>query len=81
VTPMLKRLETLGYLRRTRDTSDERNVRISLTDEGRRLREKSFGFGEVTVKASGLTAEEFPALQKAVARLRDNLVKASKGEL
>ncbi|MBA8877612.1 MarR family winged helix-turn-helix transcriptional regulator [Phyllobacterium myrsinacearum] len=81
MTPMLKRLEAMGYLTRTRDSEDERNVRISLTDAGRSLREKGFGFGEITVKASGLTPEEFPILQKAIARLRDNLVKASKGEL
>lgn len=81
MTPMLKRLEAMGYLTRTRDSEDERNVRISLTDAGRRLREKGFGFGEQTMKASGLTPEEFPILQKAVAKLRDNLIKASKGEL
>jgi len=81
MTPMLKRLEAMGYLSRTRDTEDERNVRISLTHAGRRLREKGFGLGEVTVKASGLTPEEFPILQRAIANLRDNLVKASKGEL
>jgi DNA-binding MarR family transcriptional regulator len=81
MTPMLKRLEAMGYLSRTRDSEDERNVRISLTDAGRRLREKGFGFGEVTVKASGLTPEEFPILQKAIANLRDNLIKSSKGEL
>jgi DNA-binding MarR family transcriptional regulator len=81
MTPMLKRLEAMGYLVRTRDTEDERNVRISLTDTGRRLREKGFGFGEVTMKASGLTPEEFPILQKAIANLRGNLIKASKDEL
>ena len=81
MTPMLKRLEAMGYVRRARDQDDERNVRISLTDAGRRLREKGFGFGEQTVKASGLTPEEFPILQKAIANLRENLLKASKGEL
>jgi DNA-binding MarR family transcriptional regulator len=80
MTPMLKRLEAMGYLSRTRDLEDERNVRISLTDAGRGLREKGFGFGEVTMKASGLTPQEFSILQKAVANLRDNLVQASKGE-
>ena len=76
VTPMLKRLEAMGYLRRTRDSKDERNVIVSLTDEGRALREKGLGFGKLTVEASGLTPEEFPVLQKAVVRLRDNLIKA-----
>jgi MarR family transcriptional regulator, organic hydroperoxide resistance regulator len=76
VTPMLKRLEAMGYVSRNRDTRDERNVIIALTDEGRALREKGLGFGTLTVEASGLTPEEFPILQKAVVRLRDNLIKA-----
>jgi hypothetical protein len=45
------------------------------------LREKGFGFADLTMKASCLTPEEFPIFQRAVANLRDNLVKASKGEL
>jgi DNA-binding MarR family transcriptional regulator len=77
VTPMLKRLEGMGYLTRARDARDERNVRISLTEAGRALREKGLGFGKNTVEASGLTPEEFPILQKAITRLRDNLLKAS----
>jgi len=76
VTPMLKRLEAMGYVSRNRDTRDERNVIIALTDEGRALREKGLGFGKLTMEASGLTPEEFPILQKAVVRLRDNLIKA-----
>jgi DNA-binding MarR family transcriptional regulator len=80
VTPMLKRLEVMGYLTRKRDTEDERNVRISLTTAGRRLREKGFGFGEQTVKATGLSPEEFRILQKGIANLRNNLVKSSNGE-
>jgi DNA-binding MarR family transcriptional regulator len=79
VTPMLQRLEKMGYVRRQRDKADERSVRVTLTDAGRRLREKGLGFSERTVKASGLTTEKFSAVQKSVARLRDNLVKASEG--
>jgi DNA-binding MarR family transcriptional regulator len=63
-------------VRRARDTRDERNVIISLTDEGRALREKGLGFGKLTVTASGLSPEEFPVLQKAVVNLRDNLIRA-----
>ena len=77
VTPMLKRLEAMGYVRRERDKEDERNVRISLTDAGRALREKGLGFGKQTVAASGLSPEEFPQLQKAIVRLRDNLIDAA----
>jgi len=74
LTPILKKLETTGYLRRQRDPTDERQVRVSLTDAGRGLREK-LGARNL-VKASGLSPEEFPKLQKAVVTLRNNLIKS-----
>ncbi|MFZ6757416.1 MarR family winged helix-turn-helix transcriptional regulator [Undibacterium sp. Ji50W] len=77
MTPMLKRLETMGYVRRERDSEDERSVRVSLTDTGRELREKAFAFREVTARASGLAPDEFHVLQKAIVNLRANLVNAS----
>ena len=76
LTPILKKLEAMGYLTRQRDSADERQVFVSLTDSGRRLREK--GLGMNLVKASGLTPEEFPKMQKAVVTLRDNLIKAAR---
>lgn len=72
LTPILKKLEALGYLRRQRDPADERQVIVSLTDAGRALREK--GSQKNLVKATGLGAEEFAQLQKTVVRLRDNLI-------
>ncbi|RFP24425.1 MarR family transcriptional regulator [Duganella sp. BJB488] len=77
LTPMLKRLEAMGYVRRERDTEDERSVRVSLTDAGRALREKAFDYREITAKAAGLAPEEFRALQKAVVNLRTNLMDAA----
>jgi MarR family transcriptional regulator, organic hydroperoxide resistance regulator len=74
LTPILKKLESMGYLRRQRDATDERQVLISLTDAGRGLREKLGGRN--LVKASGLSPEEFPKLQKAVVSLRNNLIKS-----
>src|ERR1700677_3085369 len=38
LTPILKKLEGIGYLRRQRDSADERQVMVSLTEAGRRLR-------------------------------------------
>jgi DNA-binding MarR family transcriptional regulator len=77
LTPILKKLEAMGYLRRQRGPADERQVFVSLTEAGRRLREK--GLGMNLVEASGLTAEEFPKMQKGVVTLRNNLIKAAKG--
>ncbi|MCJ8159087.1 MarR family winged helix-turn-helix transcriptional regulator [Sphingomonas sp. LaA6.9] len=72
LTPILKKLEELGYLRRQRDPADERQVMISLTEAGRHLREK--GAQRTLVAASGLAPNEFDQVQKTVARLRDNLL-------
>ena len=77
MTPMLKRLEAMGYVRRERDSEDERSVLVSLTETGRELREKAFAFREVTAKASGLAPEEFRVLQKAIVNLRTNLINSS----
>lgn len=78
LTPILKKLEGMGYLHRQRDPADERQVVVSLTDAGRRLREK--GLGMNLVKASGLTPEEFRKMQKAIVALRNNLIKHTKGK-
>ncbi len=75
LTPMLKKLESAGYLRRQRDPADERQVRVSLTEAGRRLREK--GMQMTLVKSSSLKPDEFERLQKTVVTLRDSLIKAT----
>ena len=78
LTPVLKKLETMGYLRRQRDPADERQVRVSLTDEGRLLREK--GMHMNLVASTGLKPDEFVRLQETVVTLRDNLIKATAEE-
>jgi DNA-binding MarR family transcriptional regulator len=73
LTPILKKLEAAGYVRRQRDPKDERSVIVSLTEAGRRLRDK--GIGMNLVAASGLKPEDFAKMQKGVVNLRDNLLK------
>lgn len=72
LTPMLKKLEAMGYLARQRDPEDERQVRVSLTKNGRKLREKAFK--RTLAGASGLAPDEFAKLQKAIVILRNNLL-------
>src|SRR6266550_6510579 len=62
LTPILKKLEAMGYLRRQRDSADERQVRISLTEAGRLLREK--GMHMNLVASTGLKPDEFARLQE-----------------
>lgn len=71
LTPILKRLEAVGYVTRQRSTQDERQVVVSLTEAGRALREQ--GLEMDLVAATGLSPEEFRVLQKGIANLRDNL--------
>jgi DNA-binding MarR family transcriptional regulator len=76
LTPILKKLEAMGYLQRQRDPEDERQVRISLTKAGRQLRDGRPESG--LAEATGLTPEEFMDMQKAVVTLRNNLIKWTK---
>jgi len=78
LTPILKKLEAMGYVNRARDAADERQVRVGLTAEGRALRESAFNLS--LRDATGLTKEEFPVVQKAVVKLRNNLIKATPGK-
>ena len=71
LTPILKRLEAMGYLTRRRSAEDERQVLISLTDAGRALREQ--GVEMDLVAATGLSPEEFSAMRRGLVKLRDNL--------
>ena len=66
LTPILKKLESMGYLRRRRDPADERQVRVSLTDEGRRLREK--GMHMNLVKSTGMGKTSSRGCRKASSR-------------
>ena len=75
LTPILKKLEAMGYLLRERSAADERQVVVTLTDAGRQLREQALG--KNLRAATGLSPDEFAVLQKAVTRLRDNLIEAT----
>ncbi len=77
LTPLLKRLQAAGLVRRERDTTDERQVRIGLTDQGRALREKAEAVPHGLLEATGCSAEEAATLRTLFVRLRDRLDKAS----
>ena len=77
LTPLLKRLEAIGYLTRSRDPADERQVRIRLTPEGDALREKAGDLQACIFAATGLSFEDLRDLQGRIATLRDNLLKAA----
>lgn len=77
LTPLLKRLEAAGYVTRRRDAEDERQVRVSLTPEGKAVFEKAFCGREAIVEATGLDPDTFVRLQRDLITLRDNLLASS----
>ena len=74
LTPILKKLEASGYVTRQRSAADERQVLVSLTEEGRALRERAFSTD--LSDACGLTGDEFAETRDAVLKLRNNLAKS-----
>nr|WP_314258286.1 MarR family transcriptional regulator [uncultured Devosia sp.] len=73
ITPLLKRLEARGLVRRQRDAEDERLVRIFLTDEGRGLRAKALAVPLEVGKVLGGTVEDGAKLREALHLLRERL--------
>jgi MarR family transcriptional regulator, organic hydroperoxide resistance regulator len=73
LTPLLKRLESAGLVRRARDAADERQVRISLTPKGTALREKARTVGHGVVDACQQSRDELKTLNAQLVKLRDKL--------
>jgi len=73
LTPLLKRLESAGYIRRERSKDDERVVVLRLTEEGKRLKEKAIGIPGCIVDASGRDAVDLNRLQAEIVALREAL--------
>ncbi|MEI7032115.1 MarR family winged helix-turn-helix transcriptional regulator [Streptomyces pratensis] len=79
LSPLLKRMEAAGLVRRERSRSDERSVVIDLTDAGGRLRDRALGVPRSVLAATGLSLEEVIGLQDVLARLTVALGEAVDG--
>lgn len=66
ITPLLKRMESLGLITRRRDPQDERRVLVDLTAKGDALREQVWG-------VCGSIDGECPLQEKEIIALRDTL--------
>jgi len=73
LTPLVKRLEAQGLLRRQRDAADERRVRVQLLDAGRALRGPARGVPQALAAATGCSLGEITALVRELHALRDRL--------
>lgn len=71
VTPLLKKLEAKGFIEKTKDTSDERNLVITLTDAGEKLQDKALCVPETIAQEFHLTQEEAMALYQILYKMLD----------
>ncbi|SNY45101.1 MarR family winged helix-turn-helix transcriptional regulator [Paractinoplanes atraurantiacus] len=70
LSPLLKRLENQGHVRRTRGTEDERTVVIHLTEQGSALRTKAADLPAQVACAVDLTDDEFAQLHHLLGKVR-----------
>lgn len=69
LSPLLKRLEAAGLIRRERSTLDERSVHAVLTEEGTALRERAAEVPRRIATATGFDLEELRDLKVRLGRL------------
>ncbi|ASY62049.1 Organic hydroperoxide resistance transcriptional regulator [Sinorhizobium sojae CCBAU 05684] len=80
LSPLLKRLEAAGYVRRLRDPADERQVIVGLTEKGRALKTEAFSILAEIGKATGCSLEEVGELRGALHRLTQRLADSRSGD-
>jgi MarR family transcriptional regulator, organic hydroperoxide resistance regulator len=73
LTPLLKRLEAAGFVKRSRSSEDERQVKITLTAQGQALKEKARSVPLSILDASSCSVAELSAARNEIVALRDRL--------
>ncbi|OXS61283.1 MarR family transcriptional regulator [Cohnella sp. CIP 111063] len=66
LTPLLKKLEQMGLITRTRDPQDERSVIVGLTEKGAALKEKARDIPQQLFCQAGVAREEADALREQI---------------
>jgi DNA-binding MarR family transcriptional regulator len=69
LSPLLKRLENSGLVRRRRDAHDERALAVTLTDKGRALRAEAENVPPAVVAKLGMDLAELRALHQSLTRV------------
>jgi len=73
LTPLLKRLEESGFVRRRRDAKDERQVRVALTDKGKALKQEAADVPACVLEALDMSEEDLRATIETVNSIRERL--------
>ena len=73
LTPLLKKLENKGYILRQRQKEDERNVQISITEKGAKLKNKAKEIPKKMGSCLELAPEEAEKLYKTLYKILKTL--------
>ncbi len=66
LSPLLKRLEAIGYIRRERDRTDERALAVTLTPDGQALRQQAELVPATIIDRLGMSLQELQTLHGAL---------------
>jgi MarR family transcriptional regulator, organic hydroperoxide resistance regulator len=80
LSPLLKRLELNGFVRRERSREDERLVEVTLTPAGRRLEQRAQCIPAELGSVTGISEKQAADLRDAVRQLTDALSASSRKE-
>lgn len=69
LTPMLKKMEAKGLLTRKRSEADERNLIVTITEEGEALKDQALGIPDMMVQHLNLDYEEIVSVYKALYKM------------
>lgn len=72
LTPVLKKLESKGYITRQRSTADERNLIVTITDAGEVLKEKAVTVPAEIAKCSNPDPGEAAELYRILYKMLGN---------
>ncbi|HEY8616942.1 MarR family transcriptional regulator [Phenylobacterium sp.] len=78
ITPLVKRMEAEGLLKRSRDQADERRVWVDLTDKGRKLRDAVAGVRQEVARRIPMSAAELGELRSVLQRLNARMLEAAR---
>ncbi|MEG6508112.1 MarR family transcriptional regulator [Methyloligella sp. 2.7D] len=73
ITPLVKRLEQAGLVKRQRNPKDERQVFVALTQAGTAMRQRTHCLGETLLAAAGMPVEKLIELNSQLKALRDSV--------
>jgi DNA-binding MarR family transcriptional regulator len=76
LTPLLKRIESIDLITRTRAAQDERQVIVTLTTAGRKLRKQAQNIPPSILCATQCEPAELMEIKESLVKLRSKLIKA-----